>query len=297
MRRRSIHRGVPLGIALLSIAFTAAAPAYGRAGCQVAPQRGTTSLTLPSGGRSRSAMVHQPPGRAPTRRLPLVLALHGSAADGAFMERYSGLSAIADSEGFVAVYPNASRGWNADDSRAGAPNDVGFVSDLLDRVEGGWCIDTHRIYAVGVSSGGRMVARLACDLSDRLTGIASVAGSYGALPACRPSRPVSVLEVHGTSDRVVPYKGRAPGGLGSVPAFVRGWRTRDHCRKRAVRRPIAARTFQVDFSACARNSAVRHIEIVGGGHQYPGAMPPDAGPRSTISASRQAWRFFSGLRS
>lgn len=252
---------------------------------------------LPSRGRQRSARVHLPLGRAPTRPLPLVLALHGSAADGSFMERYSGLSAIADREGFVAVYPDAPGGWNVDDHKAGAPDDVTFVSDLLDGVERDWCIDPHRIYAVGVSSGGGMVARLACDLSARLTGIASVAGSYGPLRACRPGRPVSVLEIHGTADRIVPYLGRASDGAGNVPAFVRGWRRRDHCAKRAVRRPIAPRAFQVDYPGCARHSAVRHIEIVGGGHQYPGATPPDAGPPSTISASWQAWRFFARLRS
>ncbi len=213
------------------------------------------------------------------------------------MERYSGLSAIADREGFVAVYPDAPGGWNTDDHKAGAADDVTFISDLLDRVEHDWCIDPHRIYAIGVSSGGGMVARLACDLSARLTGIASVAGAYGALPACRPGRPVSVLEIHGTADRIVPYQGRASDGAGNVPAFVHGWRSRDHCAKRAVRRPIAPRAFQVDYRGCARHSAVRHIEIVGGGHQYPGATPPDAGPPSTISASWQAWRFFARLRS
>jgi len=251
-------------------------------------------LMLPSGGRARSAIVHVPPGVAPGRRLPVVLALHGSAANGAFMERYSSLSSIADAEEFIAVYPNASGPWNDDDRRAGAPDDVVFISDLLDRLRAGWCIDARRVYAVGVSSGGGMVARLACDLSQRITAIASVAGSYADLPACRPRRPISILEVHGTADRIALYKGRARDGAGGVAAFLRGWRTRDRCHVRPARQEIASRAVEIDFPGCGQHSAVRHIEIIGGGHQYPGAVPPDAGPRSTISASWQAWRFFAG---
>ncbi len=295
MLRRWVHPGVLLALALLVAAAATPPPALASGPCEAAPQAGSIRLMLPSGGRARSAIVHVPPGVAPARRLPIVLALHGSAANGAFMERYTSLSSIADSQGFIPVYPDASGAWNADDRRTGAPDDVVFISDLLDRLRASWCIDARRVYAVGVSSGGGMVARLACDLSDRITAIASVAGSYADLPACRPRRPVSVLEVHGTSDRIVPYNGRAPDGVGSVAMFLRGWRTRDRCHKPPARRRLATRVFQNDFPGCARGSAVQHIEIIGGGHQYPGAVPPDAGPRSTISASWRAWQFFTGL--
>ena len=38
------------------------------------------------------------------------------------------------------------------------------------------------------------------------------------------------------------------------------------------------------------------VHVFGGWHQYPGATPPDAGPRPTISAAWQSWRFFAGRR-
>jgi polyhydroxybutyrate depolymerase len=249
-------------------------------------------MTLRSGGRRRSAVVHVPPGTAAGQRLPIVLAFHGSGSNGASMAGYSGLSVVGDGAGFLAVYPNATGGSTAPN----APDDVRFTSDLLDVLEDRWCIDPRRVYATGVSSGGELAARLGCQLSARIAAIAPVAGSYASLPPCHPDRPVSVLEIHGTSDSIVPYAGSGPKGLGSVPAFLAGWRARDGCSTRTTQRHIAPHTLQIDATRCSQGSAVRHIQILGGGHQYPGASPPDRGPRSTISAAWQSWWFFSGKR-
>jgi polyhydroxybutyrate depolymerase len=256
-------------------------------------------MTLRSGGRRRSAVVHVPPGTTAGQRLPIVLVFHpsGPGANGAFMAAYSGLSVVGDGEGFLAVYPNSTGGaWNQGSTAQNAPDDVRFTSDLLDVLEDRWCIDLRRVYATGVSAGGGMVARLGCQLSARIAAIAPVAGSYANLPPCHPDRPVSVLEIHGTSDGIVPYAGSGPKGLGSVPSFLAGWRTRDGCSTRTTQRHIAPHTFQIDAARCSQRSAVRHIQIVGGWHQYPGASPPDPGPRATISAAWQSWRFFAGKR-
>jgi polyhydroxybutyrate depolymerase len=254
-------------------------------------------MTLRSGGRRRTALVHVPPGTAAGQRLPIVLAFHGSGSNGAAMAGYTGLSVVGDGEGFLAVYPYASSGpWNQGSTSATAPDDVRFTSDLLDVLEDRWCIDPRRVYATGVSAGGGMVARLGCQLSARIAAIAPVAGSYAALPPCHPDRPVSVLEIHGTSDAIVPYAGSPPKGAGSVPAFLAGWRARDGCSSRTTQAHIASHTLQIDATRCAPGAAVRHIEILGGWHQYPGASPPDRGPRATISAAWQSWRFFAGKR-
>ena len=82
------------------------------------------------------------------------------------------------------------------------------------------------IYVTGVSNGGGMAARAACELADRLAAAAPVAGGYGTLPACRPSRPLPVLEVHGTGDGVVPYAGKGPRRSGSVAGWLGMWRWR-----------------------------------------------------------------------
>ena len=76
----------------------------------------------------------------------------------------------------------------------------------LDALEGVACVDRSRVFVTGVSNGGGMTARLACELSDRLAGAAPVAGGYRALPPCHPDRPLPILEIHGTGDQVVPVR-------------------------------------------------------------------------------------------
>jgi polyhydroxybutyrate depolymerase len=246
-------------------------------------------MTVRSGGRRRTALVHVPPGTVAGQRLPILLAFHGSGTNGAGMAAYTGLSVVADGEGFLAVYPYATGGpWNQSSTSPGAPDDVRFTADLLDVLEDRWCVDTRRVYATGVSAGGGMAARLGCQLSTRIAAIAPVAGSYAGLPPCHPDRPVSVLEIHGTSDSIVPYAG--------VPAFLAGWRARDGCSTRTTQRHLAPHTLQIDATHCSPGAAVRQIQILGGWHQYPGASPPDRGPRATISAAWQSWRFLAGRR-
>ena len=266
-------------------------------GCRAAPVSDTVAITLRSGGRQRSAVVHVPPGTTAGQRLPIVLAFHGSGSTGASMAGYSGFSVVADGEGFLAVYPDAIGGvWNQGSTATNAPDDVRFTADLLDVLDDRWCVDPRRVYATGVSNGGGMVARLGCQLSARTAAIAPVAGSYAGLPPCHPDRPVSVLEIHGTRDSVVPYAGSPPHGAGSVPAFLAAWRARDGCATRTTQHSIAPHTLQIDAMRCAQGTAVRHIQIGGGWHQYPGASPADRGPRATISAAWQSWRFFAGKR-
>jgi polyhydroxybutyrate depolymerase len=138
-----------------------------------------------------------------------------------------------------------------------------------------------------------MAARLGCDLADRVAAIAPVAGGYRTLPACRPARPVSVLEIHGTDDRTVPYNGRSPDDEGRVDRYVWGWALRDGCGRTPRRSRLSPRVHRVDWGACAAGSTVVHLRLDGGEHAWPGSTPPGAGPRLPISATRETWRFFS----
>jgi polyhydroxybutyrate depolymerase len=134
---------------------------------------------------------------------------------------------------------------------------------------------------------------LGCEDSAQIAAIAPVAGGYGGQPRCHPARPVSVLEIHGTADRVVPYFGKAgrPTANG-LPPFVNGWVRRDRCRSAATPQAIAPRTTLFTFSRCAAGVTVEHNRIRSGRHQWPGATPPDPGPPATICASCTVWRFF-----
>jgi polyhydroxybutyrate depolymerase len=270
------------------------------AGC--ATDRGkapTRELTVHLGGPDgdRTALVHVP-ARAATTQSPVVVALHGGGATGPFMKRYSGLARVADRAGFTVVFPNATgahRYWNLDPRSA--PDDVGFIEALIERTATVACVDPARVFVVGVSNGGRLAARVGCELSQRVAGIVVVAGGFGHLPACHPLRPVSVMEIHGSDDPNYPYGGDPDDGSGNVRAWLEGWARRNGCGGATPPRLIAPRAVRLDWRSCARGTALAHIEVLAGGHQWPGATPPDPGPPSTFSAADQIWAFLAHLRS
>ncbi|HEY0344686.1 MAG TPA: PHB depolymerase family esterase [Solirubrobacteraceae bacterium] len=270
------------------------------AGCTTRREERQTrefTLRLPSSQGDRTAVVRVP-ARTAVARSPLVVALHGSGSSGRFMKRYSGLAEIGDEEGFTVAFPDATpqhRVWNL--NAGSAPDDVGFVEELIEQVATVACVDPGRVFVVGVSNGGGLAARVGCELSGRVSGIVVVAGGFGGLPQCRPHRPVSVLEIHGSNDPVVPYRGDPRhGGAGDVRAWLAGWAQRDRCGSTMRPRTMAPRALRFDWRGCAPGTKLAHIQVLGGGHQWPGAKPPDPGPPSTFSAGQQAWQFLASLR-
>jgi polyhydroxybutyrate depolymerase len=255
----------------------------------------TLRLSRPEG--DRTALVRVPAGAAASRA-PLVVAFHGGGASGRFMKRYSGLARESDRSGFIAVFPDATgtrRYWNLADTDG--PDDVAFAAALIERVATVACVDPARVFAVGVSNGGGLAARVGCELSERVAGIVVVAGGFGRLPACHPARPVSVLEIHGSNDASVPYGGDPEDGrAGDVRRWLAGWARRNDCAGARPRRLVAPRSERTDWRGCAAGTALAHIQVLGGGHQWPGATPPDPGPPSTFSAAQQAWAFLAPLR-
>jgi polyhydroxybutyrate depolymerase len=260
-----------------------------------APAAGDVALAIRSHGIRRTATVHVPAG-GDGSAAPLLLAFHGTGRNGRFMERYSGLSRETDRDSAIDVFPDADGPqWNA--TGRGAPYDVDFMRDLLGAVAQRWCVDPARVTATGVSNGGSFAALLACVMSDRLAGVAIVAGGFDVLPPCHPRRPVSVLEVHGTDDPVVPYRGRdSDGRRGAVLPWVQAWARRDGCPARLRRNILAQRTVRIAWAPCRDRTSVAHIAIFGGMHQWPGATPSDPGPAATISAARVTWGFLQGAR-
>ena len=246
-------------------------------------------------GRTRVALVHVPRGIAAHRRVPLVLALHGAGGSGPKMEHYSGFSHVSDLSGFIAAYPSSiGPVWNYTASPSGT-DDVAFLADLIARLQQTMCIDSGHIFATGVSNGAGMTALAACRVP-QLAAVAPVEGLYAGQPTCRPSHPVSMLEIHGTADQIAPYFG--PGGHASsdgMPPLVNAWLRIDGCSRQAVATTIATRTVLYRFGGCNDGVDVDHIRIAGGEHQWPGALPPDPGPPSTICAACTIWSFFAAL--
>jgi polyhydroxybutyrate depolymerase len=196
------------------------------------------------GGRSRWWLIHEPAGKGKVPR-PLVIALHGGGGSPDGSARMTGLDALADREGFVAVYP-AGTGffgrrlltWNAGNCCGYAMkkdvDDVGFLAALIAKYVKDGSADPKRVYMTGMSNGAMMTQRFACERADLVAAVAPVAGTIG-VPRCEPSRPVSVLMINGRADQHVPYAGGegmkmlSPRADRSAKQNVETWAKNDSC--------------------------------------------------------------------
>jgi polyhydroxybutyrate depolymerase len=271
-----------------------------------------------SGGMLRRYLIHLPAGAASAAGLPVVLAFHGRLGTAEGMSRLTHLDRIADEHRFVVVYPQGyRRSWN--DGRPGSPahsagvNDVAFVAGLIHHLVSTGHVDASRVYATGMSNGAIFTERLGCDLTGLLAGIAPVAGPMPVPVAgsCHPSRPIPVLEIHGTADPLVPYDGGqvdsgTGGGVRSVAWTAAFWRAADRCRPGPVTSTLPDTAHDgtgVRVSrgtACAPGTRVVLYTVTGGGHTWPGGeqyLPPVIiGPTSRqFDASETLWRFFATL--
>jgi poly(3-hydroxybutyrate) depolymerase len=174
----------------------------------------TTGITIQSGGLMRTYNVRFPPGYDGTVAVPLVLDLHGSGVNGQLQEALSGFKALADANGFIVAYPDGKfQEWNAglccDPAASSGVDDVGFARDVVADLTNKANIDVHRVYATGLSNGGGMVQRLACEAADVFAAAAPVAFPLvlDPLTSCHPARPISVLHFAGLTDGIIPYEG------------------------------------------------------------------------------------------
>ncbi|MEZ6120584.1 MAG: hypothetical protein R3C28_28960 [Pirellulaceae bacterium] len=78
---------------------------------------------------------------------------------------------------------------------------------LIDRVFAEFDINTNiRVCATGMSAGGMMAYRFACESVRRISAVCSVAGPAVLRPLV-PRYPTPVLHFHGTDDEFTPYAG------------------------------------------------------------------------------------------
>ena len=197
-----------------------------------------TGLQLQHQGIIRTYDVLVPASYDGSMAVPLVVELHPSYETAAFQRSISGFAAIAETGGFIVAWPQAlgsTNSWNAG-RFCGDPalDDVGFIRALVAAIGAENRIDPTRIYVTGLSCGGAMTHRLACEASD-LFAAAAPFNSPGPLVACAPSRAIPILMTHSRTDTWVPYAGGLLGGCpqcGAFPGVVsqfEAWRDRNSC--------------------------------------------------------------------
>jgi polyhydroxybutyrate depolymerase len=265
--------------------------------------------------RTRSYIVHLPPGYDGIKAVPVVLAFHGGGANAENMVQFCGLNEKADKEGFIVVYPNGTGRleklltWNAGNCCGYAMeqrvDDVAFTCALLDDLGKVAKIDPKRVYATGMSNGAIICYRLASELSDRIAAIAPVAGPMGT-ERCSPKRPVPVIHFHGTDDQFAPFKGgkgdKSISGTNfySVEHSIRAWVKANSCKEEATtklpKKVDDGTAVEIKTYGGGKDGAeVVLVIIEGGGHTWPGREPKlKLLGKSTknISANDVMWEFF-----
>jgi polyhydroxybutyrate depolymerase len=295
------------------------------AGTSLTSTGGTTDRSIATRGCGRAAPV--PPGQSANQTLtvnpaesegvgrrlyrlhvpityqvnsptPLVLVFHGAGGTSAGMESGTGLSTFADQHGFLVAYPQGlpdgpgeSSFWASVGPMDFGVDDVHYVSLLLDDLQKNLCVDVRRIFVTGFSNGGGMSGLLACRLASRLAAVAPVSGNFYAIPGgCHPSRPLPLLDIHGSADPLLLYNGipaseDPPWPLPPIQQWLQGWVTLDGCNSGPA---IFARTPQImgeRWTGCQGDAIVEHYRVEGGGHSWPRML----GSRPTLDVM---WSFF-----
>jgi polyhydroxybutyrate depolymerase len=274
--------------------------------------------SLVSGGRERTYRLYVPARLA--QPAPLLVVLHGGGGGGAGMETLTGqgFNRRADEAGALVVYPDGvDHGWNdgrhdlRNRATRAAIDDVGFLRDLVAALGRRYRVDPARIGVTGISNGGMMTLRLACDAADLFTGFVAVAASLGedVAPSCQPAttRPVALID--GTDDPIVPFaggdvrllgtqRGRVIGADATFAAFSRRAGCSGDDRSPPLDRIADDGTALVlrRATGCPPGVAVVLYQVDGGGHAWPGGLRYArewliGRVSRELDATEEAWRF------
>jgi len=265
------------------------------AGCKASKPvpTGTTDRTVTSGGEPRSYQLIVPANYDGSKAMPIVFSLHPDVISYKIIPPMVGFPDMVAKHDFIGVSPSGLLNgtipyWMA--VRTEPPSrDITFFSDLLDQLETELCVDPGRVYATGMANGAQMASLLACQLGDRITAVAPLAGPEW-VKECN-GRPVPVMAFHGDKDPFVSYqdsrgdakdvadknywKGNAPPGLpvheGAEKAMA-NWAAHNGCDPNPLVENISKDVVRTTWQHCKADTVFFHI--VGGGHTWPSRPVP-----------------------
>lgn len=252
---------------------------------------------------TRNFIVYVPSSYTAGDHLPMVFNLHGYTSNAIQQQLYSGMNATAEANNFIVVYPNGlGNAWNSGFTlpyNGTFPDDVGFLSKIIDTMYTLYGIDLTRVYSCGMSNGGFQSYRLACDLENRIAAVASVTGSMTTIMTsnCSLSRRVPVLQIHGTMDPTVPYGGAA--GVLGQEALIDFWEDKNSCLSTNDTTNVPntntadnSTVQKIKYRTCNSSTQVWFYKVINGAHTWPGAGINIGTTNQDINASQEIWDFF-----
>ncbi len=206
----------------------------------------------------------------------LIINLHGYGSNAISQRSYSNMDPIAHNQNLAVVYPQGlNNSWNVytfwDNN---SYDDVSFISNIIDEISQNFNIDLDRVYACGMSNGGYMSYRLACDLSDKIAAFGSVTGNFminNSLFDCQnQNRDISIIHIHGTADEIVDYYPPSFDGSLTAEQAIQFWRNHSEL---TLELSYSLNEY-VDISTFYNESNIAeyiHYKVIGGGHDWFGS--------------------------
>ncbi|MDR3419037.1 MAG: PHB depolymerase family esterase [Nevskia sp.] len=261
------------GIGGMALALDQASPGY----VDATPQTTTVSGSITWQKQQRTYILIRPLRALPGA--PALLILHAHGMNSAGMANLVRAGRLAEQYGVWVYLPQGKNGdWNEDPSSYNSTDDVGFLSALIDHAVAVDGVDRQRVYASGYSGGGFMAERLACQASDKLAGFVAVAATLRSSlqSICRPTHPMAVAFMDGTSDLLVPYGGEPT--VDSAAVATAFWATQNHCAANQTETSVlplvvndGTSIARTEFTGCPADAAARLYTVNHGGHTWPGS--------------------------
>jgi polyhydroxybutyrate depolymerase len=263
---------------------------------------GLKTVNVRSGGLNRYYLLYVPNGESAAHPLPLVVAYSGVDDSAADTAQSSGLLSVAEQQhNMIVAFPEGyDESWNDDagdpPAEAANVNDVAFSTKIVTGIESHYPVDLNRVVATGLSNGAILTELLGCKLAADLTLIVPVEGQMSPTfsRTCRPAKPISVYEIHGTDDQAIPYGGGTFSGVGgpvevlSAPASVARWATVDACAK-AKSESKSGNSVLTMYKRCPDGVTVTLDSITGGQHAWPSNFGDTlVGAITSLPSTRQA---------
>ncbi len=270
-------------------------------------------------GRSRRYLYYIP---EVSRFSGLIIGLHGGGGSPeSFLRLTRGeFNNLAERGKFLVVYPEAvGKHWNDGrelsyyKSQRLNVDDVGFIRTLIEKFREDYSIPVRNTFIVGMSNGGMMAFRVACEIPDVISAIGVVASEMPEKlkKSCRFCK-VNVIMIVGTDDPLIPFKGgyvkffkRKLGKVISVEELIHLWKKGKHCRSIPVKRlpdvnPNDGTTVTLKKYFCNDGGKFYLYVVKGGGHAWPGGnryLPEFMIGKSNmdIDACQEIFHFFESI--
>ena len=274
-------------------------------------QAADTRASIEVNGHKRNLRLVETARLKKTPRTTIIV-FHAGRGSVTRLQRSLGLDELARKSGAVLVYPGAINGrWDVGKASGPATDDAQFVKAIITKLVADGVSDRRKIYVAGVSSGGMLAMRLACESTDLFAGAAALIANLPADLAanCNPTKPLPFLLINGTADPLVPFNGGKStlpdyaDNVVSTQASLEPFIKAAKCSEQITRQDLpdrdpndGSRVILEKYAACS--APIELLRIEGGGHTIPGRRTPSSrgaavgAQNNDIDSARAIFDFF-----